>query len=496
MDFYLSIPLAIRWIDGKLEYSPLIFEREESEIINYFIDQYRPDKIITIDCEESRDPILKALSLVPSIRDGAKGVVLVSRCLERSEGLWSERINAIFGSYIASLNNYALLWTDRKVDEPIIKAIEELGAEEVVLVGDVKVREKFPVRVKRLNPPDIFNPESYADFYERVGRNIDFSTLIFAFFTPLEGYTVLAPLLASINRAPFVLYGHHSDPSLLQKADFDLLDTLMRKWKPEYLLAVVTPYAITPEWIRNLYRLCTLSTNSSIKVSAGIITGLTVEDASLLVARRYALSVNLKEAIVYDSSSLLKDMLSIHGVHVHEAKVSNFKEGISDAHRLFELLKSTEAGIICINSHSNNDRMKFHDFSYMSPNPQAILDKKIDRPLPKRIPPSIVLHGGCHSARISGGIGAPRHSLALNFIRAGAISYIGTIMHNYPIPEARSRLYMMLYKFIVRKKSLGKILTEELNYELSHPSHERGETELPMFILIGDPKISPENISP
>ena len=43
------------------------------------MDQYRSDKVITVDCEESRDPILKALSLVLSIRDEAKGVVLVSR---------------------------------------------------------------------------------------------------------------------------------------------------------------------------------------------------------------------------------------------------------------------------------------------------------------------------------------------------------------------------------------------------------------------------------
>jgi len=491
MDFLLGIPLAVKWSYKEVGFSPLIFTRGgKSNAIKDFIDRYKPDKVITISCEESENPVVNALSMIQDLQKNIKGVILVSRCFERSEKLWSERINALFGSYIASLNGYVLLWTFEKVNENIVKVIEELGAEEIVLIGNIKVSKFFHAKIRKINPPDIFKPESYINFYQNLEKDIDYSTFVFAFYTPLESYVVLAPLLASIHRAPFALYGHHSDPSLLQKADYNLLKALIKYWKPEYLLAVINPYAITPEWVRRLYSLCKLSSSSSIKVSVGIVTGLTEEDASLLIARRYALPINLSEAIVYDSSSTISDMLSIHGIHVHEIRGDDTKRKESIAYKLFKLLESSRAGVICIISHSNNDRMKFHDFSYMSPNPQVILNQSIDSPFPGKIPPSIVFHGGCHSARISGGIGPPKYSLALNSIRAGAVAYIGTIMHNYSMSIARARLYSMLYKFIVSKKPLGKILIEEINYEISHTKEEREEAELPWFILIGDPKLS------
>jgi len=346
---------------------------------------------------------------------------------------------------------------------------------------------KLSANVITIGPPDIFSVGSYLKFYSKLKEyeEINTSILVFSFFTPIEEYTALAPMVASIHQAPLILYGTLTDPSLLQERDFVMLSKLTRKYRPEYLIGVVNPYAVTPEWVMRVHRICKKSSpDDFLDTAFGLITGLTVEDASLLIARSLSLSCK-SETVVY-GFPILSKVLSDYGLKVYETTAKRSGEPCkSEAYEFFKVVNKFNGGIVYTVLHSNNDRMRFPDFSYMSPNPDVVaLNRQKNICFPKEISPSIFFHSGCYSARICGGLGAPQYSLALNFIRAGVLAYVGTLTPDFLSLTPQ----ILLHELIIDGEPIGRVLCNEINRTLS-VRKDSEDNFSPSPLLIGDPTL-------
>jgi len=134
LDYLLCVPISARRISGdKIKYTPLIFNKGIPDPIEFFIKEYKPNEILTVDCEHSKKPSEKILKLLERIWDSSERIVLSPRGVD----IWGERICAIYASQIAQVLGCPLLWVEKGIVTRVISSgIRELGVREVVIVGE------------------------------------------------------------------------------------------------------------------------------------------------------------------------------------------------------------------------------------------------------------------------------------------------------------------------------------------------------------------------
>ena len=132
--------MAVVSREGELSYTPLIFENKESEATDWFIKQYRPDEIVTIDTKRTKNLFEAASSFVLAHWKQTKNIVLVDVSSREPLGL--------LAAPLASLLSAPLLWiTSKEVPKCVIEAIVALGVENVVIV---RGPTKLPDPLKKL----------------------------------------------------------------------------------------------------------------------------------------------------------------------------------------------------------------------------------------------------------------------------------------------------------------------------------------------------------
>lgn len=268
-------------------------------------------------------------------------------------------------------------------DLPPAASLQQLRVQRVIAVGEVIL----PAQVDGITLRELEDAQRY--YNELVGpRPV-------AVLTTESAMEFLAAGVAAYHRGNLLLASQE-----------------IQEYRPQYLAWVTTPGSVTKQRVYNLYELCRFSAGSQgYDVGVGILTGLTPNDVSLLMAHAYAYPQLEGEWKARVLNAGLKSAPATHAIYEQPFKVVSLVGNDFTGDAFLEAMRG--AGYVAVEGHGSPSGLALADGSW--PGRREITG----------LPPLVFVAESCETGDI-GGYGVD-DSVALQVIAGGAVAYIGSM---------------------------------------------------------------------
>jgi hypothetical protein len=475
-DVFVTIPKLIYTKDSNIHIAPVvIFQKDDLgydlDSVFHFINQFKPKKVVIID---EFNPSIKAILENNEVTTHNFKISFAEEVPKKSniQVYVEDKYDiSLFGSSYASLINADLIIDNHNLNNLESKAI---------CIGDVSQKDKcnikfnlFEVQKDYLKKTStdklILTSDNFENDYDFEGLEYEMPYSKSKTDSIYSHMSLVAPLISAAKHE-LIIFSNETEFELVDKLIDKKIEEL--KFNPKFLTIVASPKEIDIHYNRNKVRGIPMnlavnggnygsadyvyySTDKNFKSSrfTGRIYGITVTDASLLIMRTLFYDQIKKNnsiflssgdhsgnspAMVEGTSILLKSL----GYEDVEYEYENFNDRNQKVGKLLEDRK-----LIIMNGHGTEES------SGISTDNIPWLDN------------SFVASSSCSTCRWSHSL----NSFCMNFIRKGAVGYIGGVSER----PATSNLYI-LSPLISYDSTLGTLLYNTLG--------------IPHFsVLIGDP---------
>jgi hypothetical protein len=404
---------------------PLIFDSNDNAPIDWFVHLYGGKKI---EVSTPTDFILKHWKQ-------SKYVVISEKDMELG----------MIASGIATQLSAPMFY-----EIPDEKILRDLDVKTIILVGGVSISSGL----ERINIIKLTSRDDALQYYLDLIGKPEFVVLT----NINDRYAFLSSMIAGYHDGFFVFMNGNSS------AQKDKLHRTIQTLSPKHLAWVTNPYEVTFDNVQSLYQMCDLDSDEYYDVGVGIITGLSIEDASLLMER----------SRFYENMGGSWKNKCVEGCVREKTEEKHVKKGELEFVGLYgskcsegRYLNAIEnAGYAYLWTHGSPDGFRMAT---------GYLDCNSEIP---NIYPMIFIGESCDTALINvkNGYAKPQNSIALHMVRKGCVAYVGSVK------VGGVSLDFTDYLFSRASLPLGEITRIE-NIRIISSSNDI----YPRAILVGDP---------